>query len=176
MLKTKKLAAFAALTTLACSPVLAQGNEEIAEKMKTLKPVSEVGGQQLGVLECTIAGGWGKLVVSSKKATCEFKHNNGALEKYTGLMEKLGIDIGKTEESYMTWVVFTTAENKPGDFALEGQYVGASAGASLGIGLGANALVGGSAKQIGLQPVSVEGFKGLNLALGLASLTLDKAE
>lgn len=47
---------------------------------------------------------------------------------------------------------------------------------SLGIGLGANALVGGSDKQIGLQPISVEGVKGVNLALGLASLKLQAAE
>lgn len=71
---------------------------------------------------------------------------------------------------------FTTAESKPGDHALSDQHVGVSAGASPGMGLGANALVGGSAKQIGLQPVRVKAVEGVNLALGLASLMLEPAK
>ncbi|TNF21903.1 MAG: DUF992 domain-containing protein [Rhodobacteraceae bacterium] len=143
---------------------------------QAVKPASEIKGQQIGMLDCTIEGGWGILIGSSKAATCNFKHESGAVETYSGSMDKLGLDIGKTDKSYMTWLVFTTAENKPGDYALAGTYVGVSAGASLGIGLGANALVGGSGKQIGLQPVSVEGVEGVNVAVGLAQLTLNPAE
>jgi len=174
MLHTTKL--FAAATVFAgliAAPVFAESHAPATQEMK---PVSEVSGTQLGVMNCTIEGGWGLLLGSSKKVDCSFEHADGSIEKYAGSMDKLGLDIGKTEEAYMTWVVFTTSENKVGDGALAGQYVGVSAGASLGIGLGANALVGGSDKQIGLQPVSVEGVKGLNLAVGLASLTLEKVE
>ena len=48
----------------------------------------------------------------------------------------------------------------------------ASGNASFGLGLGANVLVGGSNRTISLQPLSVEGQVGVNLALGVARLTL----
>lgn len=165
-----KLSFAAALATTLAIPVAAQ--ERVEEMMPTIKPASEVGGQRLGTLNCTIAGGWGLFLGSSKDVSCTFKHEGGMVENYTGTMDKLGLDIGKTDTSYMTWVVFTAAENKPGDFTLAGTYVGLSADVSLGIGLGANALVGGSEKQFGLQPISVQSVTGVNLALALASLTL----
>ncbi len=144
-----------------------------AQTTQEIKPIDQIEGQRLGALECTIAGGWGLLLGSSKKVACTFEHDNGLVEKYVGSLDRLGIDIGKTEEAYMTWVVFTTAANAPGEYALAGEYVGVSAEASLGIGLGANALIGGSGKSIGLQPVSVQGVTGLNIAVGLASLKLE---
>jgi di/tricarboxylate transporter len=55
---------------------------------------------------------------------------------------------------------------------LAGKYVGASGSASLGLGVGANALVGGSHRSIALQPLSLEGQTGVNLALGIAGLTM----
>lgn len=129
-------------------------------------------GQQLGELACTIEGGWGLILGSSKEINCEFRRRDGSVDLYTGTLDKVGFDIGKTERAYMTWLVVTTEANMPGDDALAGTYVGVSAGASLGIGLGVNALVGGSQDQIGLQPFSVEGVEGANLAVGLAALKL----
>jgi len=143
---------------------------------ETVKDPAEIEGQRLGVLECTIEGGWGMLLGSSKDVGCEFKRTDGTVDIYTGSLDKIGLDIGKTERAYMTWLVFTTNANEPGQNALAGTYVGVSAGASLGIGLGVNALVGGSENQIGLQPVSVEGVEGVNLAVGLASLKLEAAQ
>ena len=143
---------------------------------ETVKDPEEIQGQRLGVLECTVEGGWGMLLGSSKGVSCEFKRSDGTVDVYSGTLDKIGLDIGKTEAAYMTWLVFTTVANEPGQFALEGTYVGVSAGASLGIGLGVNALVGGTKDQIGLQPISVEGVEGVNLALGLASLTLEAAQ
>lgn len=128
---------------------------------------------KLGVLECTIEGGWGLLVGSKKAADCTFKHTNGNIEKYTGKLSKLGLDVGISGESFMKWVVFTPIGNKVGDHALAGKYVGVSANGSIGIGLGANALVGGSEKKLGLQPLSVEGKTGLNIAVGVSKLTLE---
>ena len=146
-----------------------------AQTTQEIKPVDDVKGQRLGQLECTVAGGWGMLIGSSKAVACSFKHKDGSVEKYVGSLDKLGIDIGITDEAYMTWIVFTTAENVPGTYSLAGQYVGVSGQVNLGIGLGANALIGGSDKSIGLQPLSIQTSQGLNVAVGLASLTLEAA-
>jgi len=67
----------------------------------------------------------------------------------------------------MAWGVFAPT-NGLHHSALPGTYVGASGSASLGVGVGANALVGGSHRAIALQPLSVEGQVGGNLALGIA--------
>lgn len=130
---------------------------------------------KLGVLECTIEGGVGLLVGSSKKGTCTFEHTDGSVESYTGKISKIGLDVGITGESFLKWVVFTPVGNEVGTHALAGSYVGVSTGVSLGIGLGANALIGGQAKNIGLQPLSVEGGTGLNIAVGVSSLKLSPA-
>ena len=116
--------------------------------------------------------GFGLLLGSSKEAICEFSHKDGTTETYSGKLKKLGLDVGVTGESYLKWVVFTPIGNEIGSYALQGDYVGVSAGAALGIGLGANALVGGSDKKIGLQPLSIEGKTGLNLAVGFSTLEL----
>ena len=42
----------------------------------------------------------------------------------------------------------------------------------MGLGVGANALVGGSSKNIILQPLSVQAQQGLNIAAGVAALQL----
>lgn len=162
-MKTLSIAALA--TTLA--------SVSFAQDVQDIKPLEDIDGQRLGALECTIEGGWGMLLGSSKDVACTFAYADGQVEKYKGSLDRLGIDVGKTNDSYMTWVVFTTAENIPGEYSLAGEYTGVSAEASLGIGLGANALIGGSDKSIGLQPVSVQGVEGLNVAVGLASLTLE---
>ena len=55
----------------------------------------------------------------------------------------------------------------PGD--LSGDYVGAQGSATLGVGVGGNVLVGGSANSIALQPLSVQGQVGVSIAAGLES-------
>lgn len=152
---------------------LAPGLAQTETETETVKDPADIEGQRLGVLECTIEGGWGLLLGSSKDVSCAFKRTDGTVDVYTGSLDKIGLDIGKTERAYMSWLVFTTVANEPGQNALVGTYVGVSAGASLGIGLGVNALVGGTKDQIGLQPISVEGVEGINLAVGLASLKLE---
>ncbi|MEO0498029.1 MAG: DUF992 domain-containing protein [Pseudomonadota bacterium] len=128
---------------------------------------------QLGALSCDVSGGIGLIVGSSKTVDCTFTNADGSVDTYTGKLNKFGLDVGISGESVMKWVVFTPVGNEIGDKALAGKYGGVSAGASLGIGLGANALVGGSGKKIGLQPISIEGKTGLNAAIGVAELTLD---
>ncbi len=121
---------------------------------------AEVTGDKIGTLECEVEGGIGLLIGSSKKLTCMFSGSDGKSENYTGSINKLGLDVGISGKSFIKWVVFTPAGITIGDHALAGSYVGVSTGLSLGIGLGANALVGGQAKEIGLQPLSVSGDTG----------------
>jgi hypothetical protein len=145
----------------------------VLASVSTASIADETKRTELGLLECTVEGGLGLLLGSSKKMTCSYTHKDGTVENYNGKIDKLGLDIGITGESFMKWVVFTPLGNAVGDYALQGVYRGVSAEASLGIGLGANALIGGSDKKIGLQPLSIEGKTGLNIAVGLAALTLE---
>ncbi|MEM1365092.1 MAG: DUF992 domain-containing protein [Pseudomonadota bacterium] len=128
---------------------------------------------QLGSLSCDVSGGIGLILGSLKSVNCTFTNADGSVDTYTGKLNKFGLDVGISGESVMKWVVFTPVGNEIGSKALAGKYGGVSAGASLGIGLGANALVGGSGKKIGLQPISIEGKTGLNAAIGVAELTLN---
>ena len=128
-------------------------------------------GVKIGVLNCDVSAGVGMIVASSKSVTCTFDRAVGGKEYYKGTIEKLGIDIGFTGKGVMTWVVFAPGQIAKG--ALQGRYAGASAEASVAVGLGANVLVGGSQNSIALQPVSVEGSAGVNIAAGLASFKLE---
>ena len=56
---------------------------------------------------------------------------------------------------------------------LAGNYGGIGANASVGVGGGGNFLVGGPANAYALQPISVQGQTGLNVAAGVASLELE---
>ena len=125
-------------------------------------------GVKVGVLECVVAPGVGLIIVSSKEVNCTFK-SNGRNEHYHGSTGKLGVDIGFTNKSYLSWLVFAPGEVHRG--ALAGSYVGASAQATVIAGLGAN-VFGGWSDSINLQPLSVQGQTGLNVAAGLASLNL----
>ncbi|MDJ0613348.1 MAG: DUF992 domain-containing protein [Rhizobiaceae bacterium] len=129
---------------------------------------------ELGKLECFVDEGTGFILGSSKDISCVFTSNDTAWgeDNYFGAINRIGIDIGTTEEGFITWIVVAAAleEYKPGFLA--GDYIGASASASFAVGLGANALVGGSGKSLALQPFSIETQKGLNFAAGIAELEL----
>ena len=92
-------------------------------------------------------------------------------DRYVATIRKVGVDLGITQESALAWGVFApVARLGPGDLA--GDYVGAQGSASIGVGAGGNALIGGSNNTIALQPLSLQGQVGLNLAAGLESLEL----
>ena len=136
---------------------------------------SQAAGVKAGVLKCDVSGGWGLILGSSKDVNCVYSPPGGPPERYTGKISKFGVDIGYQQSSVIVWgVIAPTAEVKPG--ALAGDYAGATGGASVGVGAGANVLVGGSNKTISLQPVSVEGSTGLNVAGGIGALTLSPAQ
>jgi hypothetical protein len=130
-------------------------------------------GVRVGDLTCNVASGWGFVFGSSKDLHCTYR-GNGHFEHYTGSISKFGVDIGYTEGGVLVWGVFApTSDMRKG--ALEGDYAGASAQATVGLGVGANALIGGLDKSVALQPISVEGSKGLNVAAGIGSISLKAA-
>jgi hypothetical protein len=132
-------------------------------------------GVKVGVLNCTVDGGIGLILGSSKHMKCIFAPaGNGPEEFYSGKVVKVGLDIGVTEKSYITWLVFAPGKLKAG--ALAGSYVGATADAAIGVGLGANVLIGGFEKSVALQPLSVEGEVGLNVAVGIGEVELAAAD
>jgi hypothetical protein len=90
---------------------------------------------------------------------------------YTGTISRLGLDVGISGGGTLFWAVFAR-NSQIGRGTLRGNYVGASGNVALGLGLGANVLIGGSRRTITLQPLSVEGQFGINLALGVSSLRL----
>ena len=128
-------------------------------------------GVKVGVLTCGVASGWGFIFGSSKDLHCVFRQNDRAPVHYSGEINKYGVDIGYTEGGVLVWgVVAPTSDVRPG--ALNGDYVGASASATVGVGVGANVLIGGFDKSIDLQPLSVSGNQGLNVAAGIGSISL----
>jgi Protein of unknown function (DUF992) len=128
-----------------------------------------------GTLDCDISGGIGFIIGSKKAVDCNFvpAAPGWPQEVYVGNISKFGLDIGATSGGRMIWTVFAAAS--PAPHALAGEYVGASAEATVAAGLGANALVGGSNRSIALQPLSLQGQTGFNVAVGVSSLTLRAA-
>ncbi|SFZ83653.1 Protein of unknown function [Devosia enhydra] len=127
---------------------------------------------EVGRLSCDVAGGIGFIIGSSKDMTCRFIRKGHRTEVYQGRIDKIGFDIGVTGRTQIEWLVFSGSTNRVGPRSLAGTYAGASAEATLGVGLGANWLVGGSQRGFALQPWSIQGQTGLNYSVALAGLTL----
>jgi hypothetical protein len=126
---------------------------------------------QVGVLECRGGASIGFIVGSVTNLGCVLRINGLPEDRYIATIRKVGVDLGITQESALAWGVWApVARLGPGD--LTGNYAGAQGSASVGVGLGGNVLVGGSDNSIALQPLSVQGQVGLNVAAGLESLEL----
>jgi hypothetical protein len=138
--------------------VLAFGMPAQAQSVKT------------GIMTCNVAGGFGFIFGSSRTVNCTFAPNGVAPQHYVGAINKFGVDIGYVESALMAWAVLAPTTN-PGPGSLAGTYVGATGSASVGVGVGANVLFGGG-NSISLQPLSIEGNKGVNVAGGIAEMTL----
>jgi len=137
-------------------------------------PAAAQAGIQVGTLTCNSAGGWGFIFGSTRAVACTFS-GPGRVEYYRGEISKFGVDIGYTSGGVLIWtVVAPTANMGPGTLA--GTYAGGTASATVGVGVGANALIGGSGNHIALQPLSLEANRGLNVAAGVAALTLTPAQ
>ena len=139
-----------------------------------ISPASAASGIAVGMLTCNVSSGWGFIVGSSRSLNCTLTGTNGVVEHYAGNVTKFGADIGYTSGGVIVWtVVAPVAAMHPG--ALGGAYAGATGSATVGVGVGANVLVGGSNNTIALQPLSIEGNTGLNVAAGIASIQLTPA-
>jgi len=125
-----------------------------------------------GTLTCEVAPGVGLIVASQKALACRFVSvDRRRSERYRGSITKVGLDIGVTGRSVIVWnVLADTRSLRRG--ALAGNYGGVTAQATVGVGAGANVLVGGSRNTVTLQPVSVSVQTGANLAAGVGSLSL----
>src|ERR1700674_2528320 len=128
-------------------------------------------GVKVGVLTCNVSSGWGFIFGSSRDLRCTYSPNSGPGEHYAGKIQKFGVDIGYVSSAVIVWaVVAPTSDLAPG--ALNGDYVGATASATVGVGVGAHVLGGGFSKSVTLQPVSIEGNQGLNVAGGIGAMSL----
>ena len=126
---------------------------------------------RVGVLECRGGSSIGFIVGSVTNLGCVLRVDGMPEDRYVATIRKVGVDLGITQETALAWGVYApVARLGPGD--LSGNYAGAQGSASIGVGVGGNVLVGGSENSIALQPLSVQGQVGLNLAAGLESLEL----
>lgn len=124
------------------------------------------------MLTCNLAPSIGLIVAESQWMSCRFAPNGPyPPQLYDGVMNTVGIELGITAGGVMAWGVFAPSQGTPMG-ALAGEYVGASGSVSLGVGVGANVLFGGSNRSIALQPLSVEGQAGVNVSLGVSGLNL----
>lgn len=131
----------------------------------------QAGGVKVGMLKCKIDGGYGLIITSTKNVECVFKPKRHRWrDHYTGSITKIGADVGFTNGSYVLWTVFAPGSLQRG--SLEGSYFGATGEVTAGVGVGANVLLGGFRHSVNLQPVSLQGQTGLNVAGGVAGLSL----
>lgn len=133
-------------------------------------PAFAESGVRIGTLSCAVEGGVGLLVGSRRNMTCTFRPTGGRSERYSGRITRVGLDVGVTRKAQVSWAVVAPGRLKAGSLA--GQYGGVSAKATVGVGLGANVLVGGFKNSIALQPLSLQTQTGLNIAAGIAGLRL----
>ncbi len=136
-------------------------------------PVSAQSRVEAGVLECS--GTTASFIVGSvTELRCNFRGGGGRVDPYVASIRRIGVDIALPANVAVAWGVFAPTRNiGPGD--LGGTYAGASASATAVVGVGANALVGGSSNTIALQPLSVQGQTGLGIAAGIAGMELRPA-
>jgi hypothetical protein len=147
------------------------GLATLALAASTAASDAQQGQVQVGILECRGGASVGFIVGSVTNLGCVLRASGQPDQPYVATIRKVGLDLGITQETALAWGVFAPTDRLgPGDLA--GNYAGAHGSASVGVGAGANVLVGGSANSIALQPLSLQGSTGLNVAVGLEGLEL----
>ena len=164
MLKLSKTAAAVALAGAALTTAAMADDKETVDHF------------EIGSLSCDVGDGSGFIVGSTRELTCTFNPVEEGLadEVYAGEIKRWGLDIGETQNGKMSWLVLAPTEKEYSEGGLNGDYHGVSAEATFGVGLGANAMVGGSEDTLALQPISLNTQNGLNLALGVGEITLQR--
>lgn len=127
---------------------------------------------QVGILNCRLNPSIGFIIAGHQSMECSFAPAGPfPPQPYQGAINTVGLDIGVSAGGVLAWTVFAPSAGVAAG-ALAGEYVGASGDIGLGVGAGANILLGGSGRTFALQPLSVEGSVALNIALGVSMLTL----
>ena len=124
-----------------------------------------------GILQCQGGQNVGFVVGSVTSLECVFQSDGRRPEPYVATVRRIGLDLGVTRQTQFTWAV-NAPNGRLGRGDLAGNYGGVGANASVGIGGGGNFLVGGPANSYALQPISVQGQTGLNVAAGVAGIEL----
>jgi hypothetical protein len=137
-------------------------------------PAFAQSGSQVGMLTCDVSRGIGMIVMERQSMVCSFKQANVQTEVYTGAIDEFGVALGVVKEGHLAWAVFAISQGVPRG-ALSGSYAGVGANASLVVGGGANILVGGTGRAFSLQPLTLEGQVGINIAAGVTTVTLVSA-
>lgn len=140
-----------------------------------LAPLGAMAAVEVGTLTCHQTDKTNLLILSEAKYSCAFTPVKGEAELFTAEANKLGVDLSSKQIERMVWHVFAPSSDSSVG-ALEGNFYGATADASLGIGAGAHVLVGGGDKSITLQPVSFSGIEGIGIAAGIEEFRLDMVE
>jgi Protein of unknown function (DUF992) len=128
---------------------------------------------QVGMLTCRLNPSIGFIIAGHQSMECQFvpSNNVGPPQAYQGALNTVGIDLGISAGGVLGWAVLAPTVGVPAG-ALAGEYVGASGDIGIGLGAGANVLIGGSMRTVALQPVSLEGSIAVNIALGVSGLKL----
>jgi hypothetical protein len=127
---------------------------------------------QVGMLTCKLNPSIGFIIAGHQTMECRYVPSEGGPpQAYEGALNTVGIDIGISAGGVLGWAVLAPTGGIPAG-ALAGEYVGASGDLGIGIGAGANVLIGGSARTFALQPISLEGSIAVNVALGVSGLKL----
>jgi hypothetical protein len=124
-----------------------------------------------GILQCQGGQNVGFVVGSVTSLECVFESDGRRPEPYIATVRRYGVDLGFTEQTRLSWAV-NAPNRRIGRGELSGNYGGVGANASVGVGFGGNFLVGGPANSYALQPISVQGQTGLNVAAGIADIEL----
>jgi Protein of unknown function (DUF992) len=128
-----------------------------------------------GILQCEGGQNVGFVVGSATSLQCLFESAGHRPEPYVATLHRFGLDLGITQQTKFSWAV-SAPTNRIGQGQLAGNYGGFGANASVGVGGGSNFLVGGPANSYALQPLSVQGQTGLNVAAGIANIELEPAD
>jgi hypothetical protein len=120
---------------------------------------------QIGTLSCRVDPNIGFIIVGHQPMQCVYT------QSYDGALNTVGLSIGFSAGSVLGWAVFAPTTGVPAG-ALAGEYVGVSADVGVGLGAGANVLLGGSNRTIALQPLSLQGSAAVNVIAGVSSLKL----
>jgi hypothetical protein len=127
---------------------------------------------QAGMLRCVVSPSIGFIIAGHQSMECRFTPKGPfPPQAYEGALNMVGLNIGISAGGVFGWTVFAPTVGIPAG-ALAGEYIGASGDIGLGVGVGANVLIGGSGRTFALQPISLEGSVAVNVALGVSSLKL----